>query len=109
MVARATLNEPRMWTAMTASHSASVILWNITSRRMPAGLITGVQTAEFLLGLLDHAVDGVEVGDAVGVGNRFAARGADLLRRPASAGPAEPSSPPVRPPPRSLTTTFAPS
>ncbi len=38
-----------------------------------------MQAAEGLLGQLDHAVDGVEVGDAVGVGDRFAAGGADFL------------------------------
>src|ERR1700679_3623541 len=40
MVARATLNEPFRCTSITLSQSDSSILWNMPSRRMPAGLIT---------------------------------------------------------------------
>ena len=43
------------------------------------GIDHRVQAAEFLLGLFDHAVDGVQVGDAVRIGDRFAARRTDFL------------------------------
>ena len=79
MAARQTLYEPRRWTSTTTSQSSSAILWNMPSRRMPAGLITAMQPAEGVHGLFEHAAHGGHVRHAVGVGDGLATRNLDLL------------------------------
>ena len=66
-----------------------------------------VQAAELVHRLLHHAPDRRQVGDALGVGDRLAAGGADLLGH--VLGRRRPSPRRATSPPRSLTTTFAPS
>ncbi len=90
------------------SQSSSGILWNMPSRRMPAGLITACRppsspiawaTMSFTAPM---SVTLLELEMATPPLRRISSA-------TASAGPAEPSSPPRSPPPRSLTSTLAPS
>ena len=93
MVARATLNEPRMWTAITASQSASRHLVEHHVAQDAGGIDDGVQGAECLQRLFAHVVDGVEIGDASELETALppAVR---ISSATSSAGPAQPSSPP---------------
>ena len=77
---------------MTASHSSSVMLTSIRSRRMPALLMSDVEAAE---GVdrpgCDQPLGAVEVGDVVAVGDGLAAHRLDLVDD--LAGPGRASSP----------------
>ncbi len=108
MVARATLKVPRRWTSITLSQSASLILWNMPSRRMPAGLITACSPPNVSMACATMPCTAfIEVTlSELCTASPPAAR---ISLATASAGPAEPSSAPERPAPRSLTTTLAPS
>ena len=64
---------------MTASHSASVMLASMRSRRMPALLTSDVEAAEGVDGRLDEALGAVPVADVVAVGDGLAAHGLDLV------------------------------
>ena len=92
---------------MTASHSASVMLTSIRSRRMPALLTSDVEAAEGVDRLLHEALGAVPVADVVAVGDGLAAHGLDLVDDLAGPGPWSLPSPSIEPP-RSLTTTLAP-
>ena len=100
-------NVPFRCTRITASHSASSMLKSMRSRRIPALLTSDVERAERVDRAVDEPLRAVPVGDVVGVGDRLAAGGDDLVDdRPARVR--------CRPhcrrrePPRSLTTTLAP-
>ena len=64
---------------MTASHSSSVMLTSIRSRRMPALLTSTSRRAERVDGRLDEPLGAVPVGDVVAVGDRLAAHRPDLV------------------------------
>ena len=64
---------------MTASHSASLMLVSMRSRRMPALLIEDVEAAEGVDRGLDEPLGAVPVADVVGVGDGLAAHGLDLV------------------------------
>src|SRR5512146_205122 len=93
---------------MTMSQSLSVILWNITSRRMPAGLIMACRPLNSSIACW---IMWPTPARLVTLSELDTARPPAFLISCAtcSAGPAEPSSPPATAPPRSLTTTAAPS
>ena len=69
----------------TASHSSSLMLTSIRSRRMPALLTRMSSRPKVVDRLLDHALGALEVGDVVAVRDGLAADrldlGDDLLRR----------------------------
>ena len=64
---------------MTASHSSSVMLTSMRSRRIPALLTSDVEPAEDVDGLADEGLAPVPGGDVVGVGHRPPAGGGDLV------------------------------
>ena len=64
---------------MTASHSASVMLTSMRSRRMPALLTSTSRPPKVSIALLDQPLGAVEVGDVVAVGDGLAAHGLDLV------------------------------
>ena len=64
---------------MTLSHSSSVMFTSTRSRRMPGVVHEHVQVAEGLDREVDEALRALPVGDAVGVGDGFAAHRVDLV------------------------------
>ena len=104
---RATAKWPLRCTRTTASHSSSAALANMRSRTKPALLTTASRPSNAVDGGGDDAAGALEVGDVVAVGDRLAARRADLVdhlagRPGAAAGAVELAAEVVHHDPRAL-------
>ena len=106
--AREMLKAPRRWTSSTASQSAGVILWNMPSRRNPAGLMMASRPPKVSIACCTMAWTAARLVTL----SELAAASPPAARMAAavsSAGLAEPSSSPATETPRSFTSTLAPS
>ena len=72
-------NVPFRWTLMTASHSSSVMLVSMRSRRMPALLTTAWRSPNVSIAVLISRCAPSHDDDAVAVGDGLAAHSLDLL------------------------------
>ena len=74
-----TVKVPLRWTAITASHSSSVMLNTMRSRRIPGGRDYDVELAVVVERGLDDVLAALHSGDGVIVGDGLAARGLYLV------------------------------
>ena len=81
---------------MTASHSSSVALTSIRSRRKPALLTSTSRPPKVSIAWLHHRRGLLEVGDVGAVGDRLAAHRLDLGHDLARPGPSQAPSPAPR-------------